>query len=104
MLRSYDPLTYEDGYHGLLDHIDEMLDKLIELEQKETDIKMRAKFLELIGHSTNPKAINLLKQELGSDHYEIRMWAYNALLYSDLVEGQEISKEFKENNPDEELL
>ncbi|NIP37706.1 MAG: hypothetical protein GWO07_01340 [Candidatus Dadabacteria bacterium] len=39
MLRSDDPLTYEDGYHGLLNHVDEFLDEMISLEQSEADIK-----------------------------------------------------------------
>ncbi|NIP37705.1 MAG: hypothetical protein GWO07_01335 [Candidatus Dadabacteria bacterium] len=65
---------------------------------------MRAKFLELIGLSVNPKAINLLKEELASEHYEMRMWAYNALLHSESKKANKIAKEYRENNPDEDFI
>ena len=104
LLRSDDPMTYEEGFHSLKGRVDEALDKLIELEQMETDEKMRSRLVELIGESTEPSAIELLKSELDSPYYEVRMWAYSALCYSDSEEAKKLAQHYKVENPDEDFL
>ena len=44
-----------------------------------SDDFMRAKFVELIGESTDKSAIDFLIKELNSDHSEVRSWAYTSL-------------------------
>lgn len=104
LLRSGDPMTYEEGYHSLKGKVEEVLEQLIELEQRENEESMRAKFVELIGESTAPKAIELLKTELSSPYYEVRMWAYSSLSYSESVDAKLAAEEFKTNNPNEEFF
>jgi hypothetical protein len=104
LLRSDDPMNYEDGYHSLTGRVDEVLEQLIELEQNEKDEEMRSKFLELIGESVNPKAIELLETELKSPLYEVRMWAYSSLCYSESKEANLLAEQFKRENSNEEFL
>ncbi len=104
LLRSADPMTYEDGYHSLTGHVDEVLEWLIDLEEKECNEQMKAKLVELIGESTRPQAITLLKSELSSPYYEVRMWAYGSLCYSESYECNKLAEEFKRDNPNEEFL
>jgi len=104
LLRSADPMTYEEGYHSLTSRVDEVLEWLIDLEEKECNEQMKAKFLELIGESAQPQAIELLKAELSSPYYEVRMWAYSSLCYSESPECNKLAEEFKIDNPNEEFL
>ena len=104
LLRSDDPMTYEEGYHSLTGRVDEILNWLIDLEAKEKNEAMKAKFIELIGESVQPQAIEALKKALSSQFYEVRCWAYSSFCYSESLECNQIAEEFKRNNPNEEFL
>ncbi|MFT4906916.1 MAG: hypothetical protein ACI978_000991 [Oleispira sp.] len=84
--------------------MDEVLVWLIDLEANEKTENMKAKLIEFIGESTEPRAINVLKTSLSSDFYEVRLWAYSALNYSELPECNQLAEEYKSNNPNEEFL
>jgi len=104
MLRSSDPMTYEDGYHWLQGYLDDYLGDLIKLMQKETDPVMRSKFVELVGNSKDQQVIPLLEAELGSSSSEVRGWAYSSLLYFENPDATKIAENFRKKNPDEEYL
>jgi hypothetical protein len=83
MLRSSDPMTYEDGYHWLQGaNLLQYVDKIASLLNDERDPRMRAKFVELIGDADLPQYIPLLVEELSDNAREVRFWAYNQLSLS----------------------
>ena len=103
-LRSDDSETYEEGYHSITTRVDEALDWLIDLEEKETSGQMKSRLVELIGESTQPQAVNLLKKRLKFPLKEVRMFAYSSLCYAESSECNKLAKEFRRNNPNEEFL
>ena len=104
MLRSRDPMTYEDGYHWLQGYLDKYIDELVQLMLKEEDPDRRSKFVELVGDSKNPKVIPILKAELRNPHKEVRSWAYSSLCYFENPEAERLAEEFKRENPNEDFL
>ena len=104
MLRSRDPMVYEDGFHWLIGHCDAYIDELIELMVAEAKPSIRGKFVEVIGHSRNEKVIPFLEEELKHENSEVRSWAYSALCYFENITAEKIALEFKKNNPNEEFL
>jgi len=103
-LRSDDSSIYENGYHSILGHVDEVLDKLLKLASNENDGFMKGIFVELIGESINPKAIAFLNEELRSPHREVREWAYSSLINSECKTANLSAKQFAKENPKEEYL
>jgi len=103
-LRSDDSSIYEDGYHSISGHVDSVLDALLSLAFDESDSFMRGRFLELIGESTNSKAIEFLTSELNSSDKEIRKWAYSSLAYSESKQANIIAQKHSKENPTEEFL
>jgi hypothetical protein len=104
MLRSSDPMTYEDGYQWLQGYLDDYIDELVQLMLGETDPEMRAKFVELVGDSKNPKVIRFIEAELKSPHREVRGWAYSSLVYFENLEAERLAEKFKKEHPDEDSL
>jgi hypothetical protein len=104
MLRSRDPLTYEDGYHWLQSRLGEHLDDLIALTLQETDPAMRGKFVELLGDSKDPRALPHLQRELTHPERGVRMWAYQGLLYFESDEAARLAEAFARDNPHEDFL
>ena len=104
MLGSTDSLTYEEGYHWLLGYLNDHLDELIEQMLEESDPDRRSRFVELLGHSGNPKVIPILESELKSSHAEVRSWAYSSLLHLEQSGAARIAEKFRKENPDEEFL
>ena len=104
MLRSNDPMTYEDGYHWLQGYLDEYIDELIELMLNEEDPEMRGKFVELLGDSRNAKVIPFLEGELKSLHKEVRSWAYSSLCYFENQDAEKLAEKFRREHPDEDFL
>lgn len=103
-LRSEDSLTYEEGYHSIKGHVDEVLSDLLALARAEPEEEMRSRLVELIGESVEPEAIAFLKEELASPFYEVRLWAYNSLCHSESPEANVLAADYKDKNPDEEFL
>ena len=104
MLRSANPMTYEDGYHWLQGYLDKYIDELIQLMLNEEKSEMRGKFVELVGNSKNPKVIPFLEAELRNPHREVRSWAYSSLRYFENPQAEKLAEKFKEENPNEEFL
>ena len=103
-LRSDDSSIYEDGYYSISGHVDSVLDNLLSLASVESDGLMRGKFLELIGESINPKAIEFLISELNSSDIKIREWAYLSLANSESKQANIVAKNHAQKNPTEEFL
>ena len=51
MLHSSDPMTYENAYFSLQDHLVQYIEQIMFLMRTEKNPEMRAKFIELIGDS-----------------------------------------------------
>lgn len=98
-------MTFENGYNVLRFHcLEDYLDDLIELMLKETDPKIRGRFVELVGDSKNPKAIPYLEKELRHPDGEVRSWAYGRLQFFEHPDAERIAAEFRRSNPHEEFL
>ena len=97
-------MTYEDGYHWLRGYLDIYIDDLCQLMLRESNPEMKAKFIELIGDSKNPKVIPLLANELENSHEEVRSWAYSSLCYFENPDAEKLAREFREDHPNEYFL
>jgi HEAT repeat protein len=104
MLRSSDAMTYEDGYHGLQDHLGEYLEDLITLTLKENDPKMRERFVELLGDSKDPLVIPHLQRELAHPARRVREWAYSGLRNLGHARAEEIAAAYARDNPQEDFV
>ncbi len=104
MLRSAEPMTYEDGYQWIQGYLGEYIDEILQLMLNEASPDMRAKFVELVGDSRNPKVIPFLAAELKSPHREVRSWAYSSLCYFGNPEAEALAARFKKENPGEDFL
>lgn len=72
MLARHDPQMQEDGFHWLLPHVDEYLDALITAFNNPENEAIQSWLLELIGHSQMVAAVELLSEQLHSDHRALR--------------------------------
>ena len=105
MLRSNDPMTYEDGYQWLQgDNLKQYVHRIANLLDAETDPRMRGRFVELIGNADMPEYIPLLAKELSHPSYEVRLWAYNGLSLSEHAAGLEQAEWFRAAHPGEGFL
>ena len=81
MLRSTDPMTYEDAYHSLQgDNLIRYAPQIVGLLQSEVDPEMRAKLVELIGDADLPEHIPLLVQELSHPNREVQFLGVQSTL------------------------
>lgn len=104
MLRSADPMTYEDGYHFLQgDNLIRYAPQIVCLLQSEVDPNMRAKFVELVGDADLPEHIPLLVQELSNPNREVRFWAYNQLSLSIHESAKREAQAYQRSHPDEDF-
>lgn len=104
MLRSNDPIIYEDGYHWLQGNLHKHIEELIQLMLNEKNPDMKSKFVELLGNSKNPIVIPYLEVELKNPHVDVRSWAYSSLRYFENPEAEKLADIFKDKNPDETFL
>ena len=104
MIRSQDSMTYEEGYHWLQGYIKVYLNDLLSLLKVESDPIIRSKLVELIGDSEDPAIIPILTEELNSEYYEVRLWAYNSLSSFEDSLVVNILSEFRIKKPNEEFL
>jgi HEAT repeat protein len=104
MIRSNNHGIYEDGYHWIQDYLSQHIDDIIELMQREENPDLRAKFVELLGDSENPKVIPYLEQELEHSEREVRYWAYLVLEHFGRPETSKIAEEFRKTNSHEDFF
>lgn len=104
MLRSSDPMTFEDGYDWIQGYLNDYIDELIELMLSENDSGMRGKYIELLGDSLNPKVIEVLSGELKNDDREVRSWAFEALKKFDDQQSRQVIHDFIKSNPSEDFI
>ena len=79
LLRSKDPMTFEEGFHWLIGFVDEYLDQITVLMKNELNPDMRGKFIEVLGHCNDERVIPVLAAELKSEHRDVRFWAHSQL-------------------------
>lgn len=104
MLRSTDPMTYEDGYHWLQgDNLIQYAPQIVEILLSEDDPNIRAKFVELVGDADLPEHIPLLVQELSHTAHEVRSWAYNQLSLSEHESARAQAERYRQSHPDEDF-
>lgn len=96
-LRSKDSQIYEDGYQSISGRVDEVLNQLIQLAEREPPGVMRGRFVELIGQSAAPEAIEFLTEE-------VRMWAYSGLAYSESSAANAIAANYRNKHPEKNFL
>ena len=92
-MRSRDGATAEEGFHDLLDHIDEHVGDLIaefhaELAKAEPDHAMTSWMLELIGESRSERALPTLVEQLYSLDETLSRWAVRGLEKLDTREAR----------------
>ncbi|EAQ81278.1 HEAT repeat domain-containing protein [Blastopirellula marina] len=105
MLRSEDPMTYEEGYHWLQgDNLIQHIDEIVVLLQAETDPPTRAKFVELLGDADLAQYVPRLVQELSHDCREVRFWAYNQLSLSEHLIAREQADAYRLTHPGEDFF
>jgi hypothetical protein len=88
-MRKHDPQLREDGFHLLLLNVAAHVDELIVDFRAETDHGLRCWFLELIGAARDPKAFNLLVDQLNSGDDSLRSWAQRGLEKLDTPEARQ---------------
>ncbi len=98
MMRSENHGIYEDGYHWLQDYSAEYVDDLIGLMLQEQNPDIRAKLVELLGDSENPKVIPFVEQELNHSEREVRWWAFLVLTHFGTPETAGIVEKFRQTN------
>lgn len=96
---SDDAMTFEDAYHQILPHVDRLKFDLLTAMKQQKDAKKRARFIELLGYSKDESLIEVFKQELESEEFEVVSWSLFALENSPSKEGTIIAGQFKKANP-----
>jgi len=102
LLRSKDSMTFENGFQWLIGFADEYFEQLTILMQNEPNPDHRGKLIEVLGHCKNENAISVLAKELSSKHRDVRFWAHSQLEYFENPKAEEIAKQYKTENPDED--
>ena len=102
LLRSKDPMTFEEGFHWLIGFVDEYLDQITGLMKNELNPDLRGKFIEVLGYCNDERVIPILAAELTSEHRIVRFWAHSQLGYIENPNAEEIARKYKVENPDED--
>jgi hypothetical protein len=79
MMRKRNPQTREDGFHWLLPRASEFVLELMEEFRRESEHGVRCWLLELIGEARDPRAFELLVEQLHSEDEALRGWAIRGL-------------------------
>jgi HEAT repeat protein len=104
MLRSSDPMTYEDGYMWLQGpNLLQYSKQIATLLLAEHDPHMRGRFVELIGNADLPDYIPLLVNELSHDDRMVRCWAYSGLTFSEHDAAKAEAQRYFESHPEEDF-
>lgn len=99
LIRSDDPMTFEDGYHLLLPKVKEYGDEIAKLIRTEKNPKIKSKFVELLGACDDAKFIPLFKDLLNSEDHDIVTWSLSSLENLSTGEGKKVAEEFRSINP-----
>ena len=104
MLRSDDAAIYENGYHWLLEDVDDYLERLVALMVNEETPELRGRLVELVGDSRQEAVIPVLEAELNSPHHEVRRWAYDSLSHFDTPEARRVVAAYQQARPTEDFI
>ena len=102
LLRSKDPMTFEEGFHWLIGFVDEYLDQITALMKDELNPDLRGKFIEVLGYSDDERVIPVLAAELNSQYRDVRFWAHSQLEYFENSKAIQIANKYKIEHPDED--
>ena len=99
LIRSDDPMTFEDGYHLLLPKVKEYGEELVELIRSENDSKTKSKLIELLGTCDDAKYIPIFKELLKSEAHDVVAWSLSSLDNLSSGDGKKIADDFRRRNP-----
>ena len=88
LMRKHDPLLQEEGFHALLPHAAEYVDKLITEFREEGDHGLRCWLLELLGEAKSPKVLPLFVECLKGYDESFWYWAVRGLRELDTNEAR----------------
>ena len=98
-LRSDDALTFENGYHALVPRSREFRDDFVRLLHAESNPRMRARFVELLGDTEDPSVADILRAELQTGNPQVIPWALTAL---ERVGSRHIADDYRRIHPEYE--
>jgi hypothetical protein len=93
-IRSRDPMTFEEAYHGPRPSGPAVIDRLVHELVSATDTYTRGKFIELLGEMGGKSVTSILVAELGHPDEVIREWAVAALKELGVSEGADAVQEY----------
>ena len=99
LIRSDDPMTFEDGYHLVLPKVADYADELVKLIEGENNPRIKSRFIELLGACDDKRFIPLFKGLLTEQADEVISWALSSLENMSSAEGKKIADEFRIKNP-----
>ena len=68
---SDDAMTYEDAFHQIIPRVDRFKNDLLTAMRQQKDGKKRARLIELLAHSKDESLIEVFKQELESEEFDV---------------------------------
>lgn len=103
MIRSEDPMTFEEGYQWIQGSISAYLEPLIAQLEDAEGWYLRSKFIELLGDANDERAIPALEGELSHPDSQVRGQAWSALMYSALPEANQLAERYRAEHPEEDF-
>ena len=97
---SEDPMTFENAFHTILPDVKKFKNDLVHAMKHEKNGKMRARFIELLGHCLDESLIEDFEKELSNPHHDVVSWSLFALENNPSPKGKNIAKKFREENPE----
>ena len=97
LIRSKDPMIFEDGYHLLLPRVKDFGDRIVKLIQSESDPKIKPRFVELLGECEDKQYLPIFEKLLESEIHDVVAWSLTSL--ERINSGLSIAEKFRKNNP-----
>lgn len=98
LIKSNDPMTYEDGYHMLLPRVRDFGDRIAKLIELEDDPQIKPRLVELLGESEDEKYLPIFEKLLASNIHDVVAWSLTSL--ERINSGVKIADNFRKNNPE----
>ncbi len=97
LIKSKNPMEFEDGFHLLLPHVREFGEAIVELIKIETDPKIQSRLVELLGECEDEKYKSIFESLLTSKDHDVVAWSLTSL--EKLSSGKKTAREFRASNP-----
>jgi hypothetical protein len=98
LMRSNDPMTFEEGYYLLLPKVKEFGDDIAKLIEGEEDSSVLSKLVELLGNCNDDKYYSVFVKALSSKHDDVVSWGLSGLEKLPSEDGKKKAQEFKSQN------